>query len=183
MDFFNGLGKKLTGAARSVQEFTRDSVENTRTGLDLRSARAELEKQYAELGRAYFESVEHNRPVPDKLLDDVRDSIRLIESLLIQRQQSRRLERCPGCGTAMPAGAKFCSSCGQPMPEKMPEPDNRDNDVQYCPECGAMRQGASRYCALCGQSFENETPLVPIPAARVLSPTPEEPECGENYAE
>ena len=45
MEFFNDLGKKSSHAARSVQERTREGVENTRLSADLRAARAELERQ------------------------------------------------------------------------------------------------------------------------------------------
>lgn len=50
---------------------------------------------------------------------------------------------CPNCGTAVPAGSKFCLSCGAKMESAAfcsncgkPLPPN----AKFCPECGTPRR-------------------------------------------
>lgn len=185
MDFFNELGKKFTQAARSVQERTRESAESTRLASDLRSAQADLERQLAELGRAYYEStVAGTGEVPAGLIDQVRRTMDLIDTLSAQRERSRQQVRCPGCGAVQAEDARFCSSCGRPMPEKDPDPDEdpADCEAEYCAECGAMRHGRAKYCAVCGHAFLTgdslPAPKPPEPAAQPLEES-EEPDLYE----
>lgn len=181
MDFFNGIGRKFTHVARSVQEITRESVENTRLNGDLRSAREELERRYAELGRAFYAAQESGGEVPARLTEDVRMALEQLESILAQRD--RRI-RCPGCGAAQAEEARFCSNCGKRMPEEAPELSGPDDDAEYCGRCGAMRCGEGAYCPLCGAAYEPQ-PTTPdgLSIVQTARPEPlEEPdpaECAE----
>jgi hypothetical protein len=47
---------------------------------------------------------------------------------------------CGSCGVAMAAGAKFCASCGTPVPTKA-----------FCTGCGQERAAGAKFCANCGQ--------------------------------
>ena len=44
---------------------------------------------------------------------------------------------CSNCGTALTPGARFCASCGTPVPQ-----------ARACPNCGAQATGS--FCASCG---------------------------------
>lgn len=170
MDFFNDLGKKFTKAARSVQELTREGVENTRLAADLRSARSELDRRLADLGRAYYESLSDGGEVSPELVSRVRATMDSIDELLAQKDRTRAQVRCPGCGAMQAADARFCSSCGRQMPEPSPQPIEEsvgEDGVEYCAECGAMRENHSKYCAVCGYAFDDAE--MPAPAPRSMS--------------
>ena len=49
---------------------------------------------------------------------------------------------CPACKAAVPAGAKFCPSCGQKL-----------GGAAFCPECGAKIPAGSKFCPECGQKL------------------------------
>ena len=168
MDFFNEIGKKFTKAARSVQDLTREGVENTKLAADLRSARSELERRFADLGRAYYETLSDGGEVPAELISRVRTTMEGIEALLAQKERARAQVRCPDCGAMQPEDARFCSSCGRRMPEPCPAPVDDEpsagGEPQYCAECGAMREGNAKYCAVCGFAFDDAD--VPAPAPR-----------------
>ncbi|MBN2800519.1 MAG: zinc ribbon domain-containing protein [Deltaproteobacteria bacterium] len=51
---------------------------------------------------------------------------------------------CGACGAALPAGARFCHSCGQPTG---PAP---------CPACGAETAPDAAFCGACGASLRGE---------------------------
>ena len=44
---------------------------------------------------------------------------------------------CTSCNASLPAGAKFCPSCGQPV-------------AAHCTACGAVLIASARFCAECG---------------------------------
>lgn len=56
-----------------------------------------------------------------------------------------KVDPCARCGAALPVGAKFCTSCGNPT-------------VTNCAKCGAPLPGNSKFCPDCG------TPSVPAAA-------------------
>ena len=175
MDFFGDLGRKFSHAARSVTERTKEGVENTKLAVDLRAARSELEERYAELGRAYYDSIEMEKhEVPGELIRRVRESIALVENLTAQRDRASRQSRCPSCGSAQAQGANFCSNCGRPMPDDSPlMTETADDDAEYCEACGAMRQGESKFCAVCGEAFCSEDIQPPAPVQPTREPAPE----------
>ena len=47
---------------------------------------------------------------------------------------------CASCGGALAAGAKFCASCGTPVPSKA-----------FCTGCGKELAPGAKFCANCGQ--------------------------------
>ena len=48
---------------------------------------------------------------------------------------------CPQCGTALPAGAKFCSTCGCKI---------ESSAVIFCPDCGTKCEAGAKFCPACG---------------------------------
>ncbi|HIX37764.1 MAG TPA: zinc ribbon domain-containing protein [Candidatus Blautia pullistercoris] len=46
---------------------------------------------------------------------------------------------CPNCGTQVPAGSKFCLSCGAKM-----------NTAVFCTNCGKPVPPGSKFCPQCG---------------------------------
>jgi len=65
-------------------------------------------------------------------------------------------EPCPKCRAAVPPGAKFCGSCGAPMPV-----------AAACPKCQAAVPADAKFCGNCGSALaaaacpKCNTPLAP----------------------
>lgn len=168
MDFWNELGKKIA----SRTDRSRDDGGDGK----LREAREALERQMAELGRAYYESVDGtSQAVPAAQLDAVREALERVARLSARREPRR--VRCPACGAVQPDGARFCANCGKRMPEPPPQlHEDATPDAAYCPACGAMRLGEERYCALCGADLAPEaTSMPPAVPASARREGPEEP--------
>ena len=49
---------------------------------------------------------------------------------------------CVSCGASLPAGAKFCMSCGTAQPQAM-----------FCPECGTKLDAGAKFCMNCGKKL------------------------------
>lgn len=77
--------------------------------------------------------------------------------------------KCPKCGAEIPAGAKFCLSCGEKIEQgiKCPKcgkinPANAKFCLEcgtklgylICPNCGAELQPGSKFCMNCGQKVD-----------------------------
>ncbi len=58
---------------------------------------------------------------------------------------------CPSCGSANPAGKRFCGDCGASLPVS-------------CAACGAENPPGKRYCGHCGAALA-EADSVPHPSA------------------
>ena len=48
---------------------------------------------------------------------------------------------CPNCSTVNPENARFCISCGQPLP-------------RICAVCGAIKSTDARFCNQCGSPLD-----------------------------
>ncbi len=70
---------------------------------------------------------------------------------------------CAACGASVPAGAKFCPSCG-----KNPRPAGR-----VCPGCGADVPVDGRFCPACGKSLVCKSCGSPLSGGKFC------PSCGE----
>jgi len=57
---------------------------------------------------------------------------------------------CPKCATLVPAGSKFCPSCGTTIGPPAAGPP--------CPKCGAATQAGQKFCPSCGQSLAPAPP-------------------------
>lgn len=51
---------------------------------------------------------------------------------------------CPKCGTLIPAGQKFCGSCGTAAVAE-----------EVCPQCGAKNPAGQKFCGNCGGKLHN----------------------------
>jgi hypothetical protein len=51
---------------------------------------------------------------------------------------------CPKCSATIPAGAKFCGSCGAPVPIPV-------STEVFCPGCGTKNEGGAKFCKSCGK--------------------------------
>ena len=57
---------------------------------------------------------------------------------------------CPHCGTDNAENARFCVSCGQPLP-------------RVCPNCGAVNPPGARFCNQCGYALDAQPHPAPAP--------------------
>ncbi|MBT5713174.1 AAA family ATPase, partial [Candidatus Poribacteria bacterium] len=67
---------------------------------------------------------------------------------------------CPHCGHSNRHGAKFCSHCGQSLPE-------------VCPSCGADADAGANFCDMCGTSLDSAPPPrapKPVPTPTIVLP-------------
>jgi len=59
-----------------------------------------------------------------------------------QQVLSAQAVSCPSCGAQIKKGAKFCSECGEKMPQN-----------KFCSACGAKVSATAKFCPECGEKL------------------------------
>ena len=56
MDFFTGLGKRFSDAAKTVSEKTKTGVESTKLSIEQKAKQTEIARLYEKLGETFYTS-------------------------------------------------------------------------------------------------------------------------------
>src|SRR5512136_1289311 len=92
-----------------------------------------------------------------------------------QRSNGQRLDYpvggrdtiCPGCGTEVPAGVKFCRACGRATTVSQ-EGTQASKTIIQCTNCGTGNLSTYNVCIKCGLSLRSSR----VAHARMLSDNP-----------
>ena len=119
MEFFDKLSETIVSAGKDVGQKAKDVSGIAKLKMDIRSKEDFVEKQYAELGKAYYEKHKDEESAEGEEKTPEQEHFFLItEALERMRAEVFKLQgavECPKCGAKMPQGAAFCSSCGTKM--------------------------------------------------------------------
>ncbi len=125
MEFFDKLSETIVSAGKDVGQKAKDVSEIAKLKMDIKSKEDFVEKQYAELGKAYYEkhkddeteeTGENGEKTPEQehffLISEALGEIERMRAEVLKIQGAAE---CPKCGAKMPQGAAFCSNCGTKM--------------------------------------------------------------------
>lgn len=122
MGFLDDLTESLTNAGKDVTQKAKDVSELARLKLDIKSKEDYVQKQYAQLGRAYFEKHREEEDIEEAeqffLVKEALEEISRLKEEVLRLQGACE---CPRCGARMPEAAVFCSSCGAKMDDMFEE--------------------------------------------------------------
>lgn len=131
MEFLNSLKKKFDTVSQSVGEKARDSIELTKLNSELRTAKSNLEKQYAAFGRACYKlkTGKGDEAPVESAFARLEGLIAEVEKLTAQVDALKAVGRCPVCGAEVAQDALFCSKCGTKLSgeQKPAFTDDADN--------------------------------------------------------
>ena len=118
MSAWDDLKGSLFAAGRDVSQKAKEVSEVAKLKMDIHTKEDFVEKQYAALGRAYYEANKNN--VSEKDAAQFRVIGEAIEEIKRMNQQVLDIQgviQCPNCGKKLPIGTSFCSDCGTKMNE------------------------------------------------------------------
>lgn len=118
MSAWDDLKGSLFAAGRDVSQKAKEVSEVAKLKMDIHTKEDFVEKQYAALGRAYYEANKEN--VSEKDAAQFRVIGEAIEEIKRMNQQVLDIQgviQCPNCGKKLPIGTSFCSDCGTKMNE------------------------------------------------------------------
>lgn len=133
----------------------KDLTESTKMDIDIRNKEAYINKQYASMGKKYFEMHENDEePLFEEigLIREAKEEIQRMRDLLVEK---KGLKKCSACQELIPQNVQFCPKCGakceMPAPEEAPAPQE---DVKRCPSCQAELLPDALFCPECGAKYE-----------------------------
>lgn len=117
---FNKIKDDIISAGKDVGAKAKDVSATAKIKLDISSKESFLQKQYAELGRVYFEAHKDEEDVAEKeAFDAIKDILRELDDLKEQLLDKQGSVVCPNCGEKQSMEASFCSKCGASLVEKV----------------------------------------------------------------
>ena len=126
MSFFDEMKESLVSAGKDVSQKAKEVSGVAKLKLDVKSKEDYVEKQYAELGRTYFDAHRDDEEnAENEQFKVIKEALAEIERMKTEILNLQGAAECPNCGARMPQGASFCSSCGT----KMAEPEHLTGEV------------------------------------------------------
>ena len=124
--FFDEMKESLVSAGKDVSQKAKEVSGVAKLKLDVKSKEDYVEKQYAELGRTYFDAHKDDEEnAENEQFKVIKEALAEIERMKTEILNLQGAAECPNCGARMPQGASFCSSCGA----KMAEPEHFTGEV------------------------------------------------------
>ena len=113
MASWEDLKGSLFAAGRDVSQKAKDVSEIAKLKMDIHTKEDFVEKQFAALGRAYFEAHKENVEEKDaEQFNVISEAIEEIERMNQQILDIQGVVECPNCGKKVPVGTSYCSDCG-----------------------------------------------------------------------
>lgn len=107
------VSENVAKAASGAADKTKVTIEKTKLKGQIKTEKTNIEKQYAEIGKKYFELMGHN-PSEDyaPMVDIINESLNKINVIQQQLDALEAENTCPHCGTVLKKDQQFCQTCG-----------------------------------------------------------------------
>lgn len=113
MSAWDDLKGSLFAAGRDMSQKAKEVSEVAKLKMDIHTKEDFVEKQYAILGRAYYEANKENAAEKDaEQFRVISEAIEEIERMTQQVLDIQGVVQCPNCGKKVPSDNAFCSDCG-----------------------------------------------------------------------
>lgn len=118
MATWEDLKGSLFAAGRDVTQKAKEVSEVAKLKMDIHTKEDFVEKQYAILGRVYYETNKDNVSERDAAqFNVIKEAIEEIERMTQQVLDIQGVIQCPNCGKKVPVGTCYCSDCGAKLEE------------------------------------------------------------------
>ena len=118
MSAWDDLKGSLFAAGRDVSQKAKEVSEVAKLKMDIHTKEDFVEKQYAILGRAYYEANKDNAEEKDaEQFRVITEAIEEINRMTQQVLDIQGVVQCPNCGKKVPIGTSYCSDCGAKLDE------------------------------------------------------------------
>ena len=115
---FNKLKSDIVSMGKDVGDKVSDASAIAKVKLDIHNKESYMEKQFTELGRAYYLAHKNDENIPEKeFFKPIQEAEAEIARMQDQLMTLQGAESCLSCGKKQPAGHTFCESCGAQMHE------------------------------------------------------------------
>lgn len=117
--FMNRLGQRISQAANSAVEKSKEMVEIAKLSKQISDAGLEITRLEQTIGSRFYAAYTGADDVPDmhELCKQIDQLYARIERLQLELDGIRGVPHCQGCGSPLEDAAKFCPNCGHKLTE------------------------------------------------------------------
>ena len=127
---FGQLKQTIVSAGKEVGDKAKEVSSVAKIKLDIRTKEDFITKQYAELGKAYYEA-HKNEDVPEKsFFVTIQEAEKEIEKLQDELMDLQGAVLCPKCGCKQLESSESCNKCGTNLSWRNPEDGNLDQTLR-----------------------------------------------------
>ena len=116
---------KFEDLTRKMKKLGRDTVEEVQKMNEVRQfnsrindAKKQVENTYAEIGRKFFDLNKDDAPEGfEEYVQVINEKLEQIEQLKEEVRRVKGVVLCENCNSEVPSTERFCSNCGNKMPE------------------------------------------------------------------
>ena len=163
MAFFD----KLNDLAKNIGDKTTDAIETTKLNSKITTEKSAAGEDLKKIGAFYYAKFAAGEEIEPSLLERFQSAAAHYAAAAEAQAEIDRIRAeneaakaaaappapaagltCPSCGTANPAGTRFCASCGARLEPPAPP------EQKLCPGCGSPFAPDARFCNECGTRLE-----------------------------
>ncbi len=112
MDIFEKISDTLVTAGKDVTEKAKELSSVAKLKMDIRSKEDFVEKQYALIGKKYYEAHKNDDILDYDECAVIEEALQSIEDMKAQLMDIKGAKKCPQCGVEVAEGSSFCANCG-----------------------------------------------------------------------
>ena len=108
----NKMKESLVSAGKEVGSIAKDASAIAKIKIDIHNKETFLEKQYALLGKAFYEA-HKDEDIEEKVyFTSINEALAEVEKLRDELLAAQGSVECPSCGCKQPEEKAFCGDCG-----------------------------------------------------------------------
>ncbi|MBR2046232.1 MAG: zinc ribbon domain-containing protein [Agathobacter sp.] len=108
----NKVKESLVNAGKEVESMAKDASAVAKIKIDIHNKEVFLEKQYALLGKAYYEAHKDEEVEESVYFPSITEALADMEQLNKDLLAATGSVECPACGAKQPQDKAFCADCG-----------------------------------------------------------------------
>lgn len=109
---FNKVKESILSAGKEVEGFAKDASTIAKIKYDIRVKEDFLEKQYALLGKVFYEAHKDEDVEESVYFGPIEEAEEALVNLKADLLAAQGAKECPSCGAKQPEKHAFCSKCG-----------------------------------------------------------------------
>lgn len=161
MEFFKGLGNKISNASQEVVKKTKEMADTMKLKDEISTENKKITTAYNMIGQKYFE-LYLDSPGEEffELVNSVKNAMTRIEELEEEIAKVGGKKTCPQCSTKIEGNSPFCPMCGAKLPVESEEVKVEEVKVEVvdvkhsCKNCGETLEDGAMFCSSCGTKAE-----------------------------
>ncbi len=118
MGFFDNALSKTKEVFDVAAKKTDEVVTVEKQKFNISSLKSKREKDYADLGRVYFEMIKNDTSLSDEvrnLVDAITEKSEEIDRLNQDIQNIKNKRICPNCKANIDVNSSYCNNCGEKL--------------------------------------------------------------------